>query len=221
MTFRALIKKIKEKKLDIDLVLVRLAYDFAEEAHQGYLRKTGEPYIEHCLQTAYTLAELGMDQATILAGLLHDVPEDTDKNLKDIEENFGKETALLVSGITKLGRVKFRGLDRYAENLRRMFVAMAEDIRTIIVKFADRLHNLKTLGALEPKKRVRIAKETIEIYAPIANRLSMGVLKGELEDYAFAYLYPKEYRWLENLIQEVMPKVEKCLKEQMSLIALL
>lgn len=218
MTINDLIKKIQEKNLKVDLDLIKLAYDFSEEAHCGQFRKSGEPYIEHALATTLTLIDLGLDQATLIAGLLHDVPEDTVKTLKDIEENFGQEVALLVAGITKLSKVKYRGLDKYAENLRRMFVAMAEDIRTIIIKFADRLHNLQSLAALEPKKRLRIAKETLEIYGPIANRLSMGVLKKQLEDYAFIYAYPKEYQWIEDLIGKNLPALESCLENQIIII---
>jgi len=218
MTINDLIQKIQEKKLKIDLDLIMLAYDFAEDAHRGQFRKSGEPYIEHALAATSTLIDLGLDQATLIACLLHDVPEDTAKTLKDIEENFGQETALLVAGITKLGQVKYRGLDKYAENLRRMFIAMAEDIRTIIIKFADRLHNLRSLGSLSPKKRLRIAKETLEIYGPIANRLSMGVLKNQLEDYAFAYAHPKEYQWIEDLIGKNLPALSECLENQIIII---
>ena len=149
------------RKEDIDMV--RLAYDFAEQAHKGQIRKSGESYIEHPLATAITLAQMGLDQDSIIAGLLHDVPEDTAITLEEVEKNFGPQVGKLVKGITKLGKLKYRGLERYAENLRKMFVAMAEDVRVVIIKLADRLHNLKTLAALPPVKQQRIARETLEI----------------------------------------------------------
>jgi len=142
------------------------------------------------------LADQKMDDATIAAGLLHDVPEDTERTLDEVKKEFGKEIATLVEGITKLGQLKYRGVDRYLENLRKMFVAMASDIRTIFIKFADRLHNISTLEALPPEKRKRISQETIEIYAPIAARLGMSKVKGQLEDASFPFAYPEEYAWL-------------------------
>lgn len=171
------------------------AYHFAEKAHQGQKRKSGEEYIIHCLHVAKTLAEIGMDAKTLAAGLLHDVPEDTDTTLADIEKKFGEEVAYLVDGITKLGKIKLRGSkeEYYLENLRKMFLAMAQDIRVVIIKLADRLHNMRTLEHLPPEKRERIARETVEIYAPIANRLGIGEIKGELEDLCFAYLDPEHY----------------------------
>ena len=146
-----------------------------------------------------------MDQDTIIAGLLHDVPEDTTYSLVDVEKNFGKEVAQLVAGITKLGVIKYRGIERYAENLRKMFISMAQDIRIVLIKMADRLHNLRTLEHLPAEKQQRIAQESLEIYAPIANRLGMGVIKGEIEDLAFPYVYPDEYAWMKK---EVLPKIE-------------
>ncbi|MFA6410259.1 MAG: RelA/SpoT family protein [Candidatus Buchananbacteria bacterium] len=191
-------------KSEYDLDLIRLAYDFAENAHKDQVRKSGEPYIQHPLETAIILAKMGLDQDSIIAALLHDVPEDTDYSLIDIEKNFGSEVAKLVAGITKLGVIKYRGMEKYAENLRRMFISMAEDIRIILIKMADRLHNLKTLSALPAEKQKRIAQESLEIYAPIANRLGMGQIKGELEDLAFPYLYPEKYDWFKK---EIMPKI--------------
>jgi GTP pyrophosphokinase len=166
------------------------------DAHGDQLRKSGAPYIVHPLGTAITLAELGLDEQTIAAGLLHDVPEDTERTLDDVRKEFGDEIAFLVEGITKLGKLKYRGIDRYIENLRRMFVAMAQDVRVILIKFADRMDNLETLTALPPEKRRRIALESLEIYSPIANRLGMGAVKGRLEDLAFPFVYPEEYQWL-------------------------
>jgi GTP pyrophosphokinase len=154
-----------------------------------------------------------LDLPSIIAGLLHDVPEDTKVTLKEIDKNFGREICRLVEGITKLGKLKYRGMERYAENLRKMFVAMSDDIRVILIKFADRLHNLKTLDALPPDKQYRIAKETLEIYAPIADRLAIGQIKGELEDLAFKYVYPDDYKWITEIIPREYKAKEKYLGE--------
>lgn len=204
-TIDDLIALVAQMQPDADTDLVRLAYDYAKDAHGDQRRKAGELYITHPLSTAFTLTEMGLDEATIAAGLLHDVPEDTDKTLDDLKEEFGDEIAFLVEGITKLGMLKYRGVDRYTENLRRMFVAMAKDVRVILIKFADRCHNLQTLQALPPEKQHRIALESIEIYAPIANRLGMGEVKGTLEDLAFPYVYPTAFNWM---TKEVQPQLE-------------
>lgn len=211
MTFSTLLNTIKKNKLKVDTDLLELAYDFGKEAHQGQVRLNGEPYITHSLETANTLAGLRMDEPTILAGILHDVPEDTPRTLDDIKENFGDEVAMLVEGITKLGKLKYRGIDRYIENLRKMFVAMSSDIRTIIIKFADRLHNLATLAALPQRKQIRIAQETLEIYAPIAHRLGIGVLRTALEDAAFKYAFPKECERVTSLIETRGKQHSECL----------
>ncbi len=179
--------------------LVRRAYHFAEQAHRGQTRSSGEPYIIHPLAAAYTLAEMHLDESILAATLLHDVPEDTERTLEDIEQEFGADIASMVGGITKLGKIKYRGMDRYIENLRKMFLAMAADVRVVFIKFADRLHNLQTLQHVPPKKQFRIALESLEIYAPIANRLGMGDMKGRLEDEAFQYVLPKEFEWVSGL----------------------
>lgn len=189
--------------------MVKLAYEFAEKAHRGQKRVSGDDYIIHPLATAQTLAEMKLGIPIIIAALLHDVPEDTSVTLDDVKKNFGEDVAGMVRGVTKLGRIKYRGLERYIENLRKMFIAMAEDLRVVFIKFADRLHNLKTLDALSTKKQYRIALETLEIYAPIANRLGMGELKGELEDTAFKFVFPKEYWWVQNLVKNKFIKAEK------------
>ncbi|MCW1930453.1 MAG: RelA/SpoT family protein [Candidatus Kerfeldbacteria bacterium] len=189
--------------------LIREAFIFAKDAHGPQLRKSGMPYIVHPLGAAMTLADLGLDERTIAATLLHDVPEDTEKTLEDIEARFGKEIATLVEGITKLGKLKYRGADRYVENLRRMFVAMAQDVRVILIKFADRIDNLETLDALPPEKQKRVALESLEIFAPIANRLGMGIIKGRIEDLAFPYVYPEEYKWLTKKILPQFKEKEK------------
>ncbi len=213
MGLNRLLEAVKEYSPKSDLETVELAYDFAAKAHEGQKRASGEPYINHSVEAAITLAKLRLPENMIVAGLLHDVPEDTDVTLKDIEKNFGEDVASMVSGITKLGKIKYRGMERYVENLRKMFVAMASDIRVILIKFADRLHNLSTLDALPPRKRLRIALETLEIYAPIANRLGVGFIQGMLEDYSFKYVNPKEFAWVSGLVKERYRAKERYLKK--------
>ena len=204
-----LLKIIKKNNKKADLDMVRLAFDFAKEAHEGQKRKSGDPYISHPLETAIILAKMKLDLPTIIAAILHDVAEDTQYNLVDIKKNFGDEVEKLVAGITKLSIIKYRGDEKYAENLQKMFISMAEDIRVVLIKMADRLHNLKTLSALPEEKRERIAKEVLEIYAPIANRLGMSQLKGELEDLAFPYALPEEFAWFQR---EIIPKYQERLE---------
>lgn len=199
ITVGHLVKQLKKYCRPTDIDFVRLAYDFAAEAHKGQFRKSGEPYINHPLSAAYLLSKIKIDTNIIVAALLHDVPEDTNVSIQEIEENFGSDIAIMVTGITKLGKLKYRGMERYIENLRKMFVAMAEDMRVIIIKFVDRIHNLMTLDAHSPAKRHLIALESLEIYAPIANRLGMGEIKGTLEDLAFPYVFPKEYKKVKYL----------------------
>lgn len=213
MTPRITWQKLKSAVIqlhpDEDITLLAKAYDFARRAHAGQKRKTGEEYIYHSLATANNLVELKMDMQTIATGLLHDVPEDTDKTLDDIRREFGDDICTLVSGITKLGTLKYRGIERYAENLRKMFVAMASDLRIIIIKLADRLDNIKTLDIHRPDKAKRIAQETLEIYAPIANRLGMFELKSQLEDYSFPFVYPEEYKWVSSLVKDHLKNERK------------
>lgn len=174
---------------------------FANDAHSGQFRKSGEPYIIHSLHAAQTLAEIGMDEITIAAGLLHDVPEDTPVTLDEISKKFGPEVSYLVDGITKLSKIRLQGSQQeyFLENLRKMFLAMAKDIRVVIIKLADRLHNMRTLGSLPPEKAERIARETFEVYVPIANRLGIGEIKAELEDLCFQYLEPDKYEEVKEL----------------------
>src|SRR3989344_6100489 len=212
-TIGSLIKKVKAYDAKADLDLIRLAYDFAEKAHDGQTRKSGEPYIVHPLSTAHILANMRIDPVIVIAALLHDVPEDTEITLEELEKNFGNEVASMVKGITKLGKLKYRGVERYIENLRKMFISMAEDVRVMIIKFADRIHNLTTLDALPPQKRYRIALESLEIYAPIANRLGMAEMKGQLEDLAFRYVYPKEFQRVKKMVSDKLKGKEKSLDE--------
>ncbi|MBU0999136.1 RelA/SpoT family protein [Patescibacteria group bacterium] len=193
--------------------LLNKAYNFAEKAHLGQKRMSGEPYFIHPFETAKILANLGMDTQTIAAGLLHDVLEDTSATQEEIQENFGADILFLIKGVTKLGTLKYRGHERHIESLRKFFVAIANDLRVVIIKFADRLHNLKTLRFVPEDKRHRIAVESIEVYAPLANRLGMGKLKGELEDAAFPYAYPKEYKETEEILKEKKGLYKKYLTE--------
>ncbi len=199
VTIEVLAKELKKYCNPGDIDLAQLAYDFAEKAHHDQTRVNGEPYINHPLSTAYILALMRIDVNIIIAALLHDVPEDTSVSIAEIEENFGTDVANMVKGITKLGRLKYRGVERYIENLRKTFIAMAEDIRVMIIKFADRIHNLQTLDVMPPNKQHRIALESLEIFAPIANRLCMGEFKGFLEDLSFKYIYPKDYERVKNI----------------------
>ncbi len=208
LTIDVLIDKIKSYNHSADLDMVRLVYDFAAKAHDGQFRKSGEPYIIHPLSAAYILATMKIEVNIILATLLHDVPEDTAVTLEEIEKNFGSDIASMICGITKLGKLKYRGVERYIENLRKMFVAMAEDVRVMIIKFADRTHNLLTLDSLPEKKRYRIALESLEIYAPIAHRLGMGEFKGMLEDLSFKYVYPKEYERTKVIRDKILEGTE-------------
>ncbi|MBU0706955.1 RelA/SpoT family protein [Patescibacteria group bacterium] len=208
-----LLEKIKKYGLRVDPKVFKQACAFAKSAHQGQVRLSGEQYINHPLLTADTLIELRMDQATIIAGLLHDVPEDTDESIHEIKRHFGDEVAFLVEGVTKLGKIKYRGVEQYLENLRKMFVAMAADIRVILIRLADRMHNMSTLSSLRPDKQKRIALETLEIYAPIANRLGIGEIKGTLEDLAFQYVNPDEYTRVKKLFDQETDQQKDCYKE--------
>ena len=205
--------------------IVDLAFTQMVISHSDQRRKSGDYYIIHPVDAAITLCKMGLDQHTIAACLLHDVPEDTSTSLKDLIRDFPPEVVFLVEGVTKLSSVKYQGEDRYAENLRRMFIAMSKDLRVILIKLADRLHNLRTLTHVKPEKRYRIALESVEIYASIAERLGISYIRGEIEDAAFPYLYPKEYKkfvsTLDLAIQkrakvasELKKKVEKILKNE-------
>ena len=201
------------KKTKKDEELIVKAYNFAQIAHEGQKRLSGDPYFIHVLETAKILAKLGMDVQTIAAGLLHDVLEDTPTPEEKIKKEFGDDILFLIKGVTKLGTLKYRGHERHIESLRKFFIAMANDLRVVIIKFADRLHNLRTLQFVREDKRERIAIESIEVYAPLANRLGMGKFKGELEDAAFPYAYPKEYAQVEEIIKEKKDLYQKNLIE--------
>jgi GTP pyrophosphokinase len=196
----------------VDARLLQRGYDVAEECHRGQLRKSGDPYITHPLAVATILAELGMDTTTLVAALLHDTVEDTGLTLDDITTAFGSEVAHLVDGVTKLDKVKF-GEAAEAETIRKMIVAMARDPRVLVIKLADRLHNMRTLRFLPPSKQERKARETLEVLAPLAHRLGMNTIKWELEDLAFATLYPKRYDEIVRLVAERAPSRDTYLNE--------
>jgi GTP diphosphokinase / guanosine-3',5'-bis(diphosphate) 3'-diphosphatase len=200
-----LIPKISAK----DKALIEKAYFFAQKAHEGQKRKSGEPYFVHVFETAKNLAEYGMDTKTVVAGLLHDVLEDTSTTEEELTKEFDEEIVTLVNGVTKLGTIKYRGHERHVESLRKFFMAMTNDIRILIIKLADRLHNAQTLQYVDPEKQKRIALETIEIHARLANRIGMGKLKGRLEDASFPYAYPKEYAEVEKLLETKSADNEK------------
>ena len=199
--------------------LIEKAFGFSHIAHQGQKRKSGEPFFNHAYQTALQLAEWRLDASAVAAGLLHDVPEDTKFAIDDVKKEFGEEIAFLVDGVTKLGHLKYRGKEEaQAENLRKMILALSKDLRVVLIKLADRLHNMKTLFALPPLKQKRISLETSEIYAPLAYRLGMQNLAGQLEDLAFPYLYPDKYQWLVKNVKERYEEKEKYLEDVKKII---
>ncbi|MBI2473335.1 bifunctional (p)ppGpp synthetase/guanosine-3',5'-bis(diphosphate) 3'-pyrophosphohydrolase [Candidatus Uhrbacteria bacterium] len=184
-----------------DIQTLRRAYDVAQRAHAGEVRLTGHPVITHPVAVAYRLAQMGLHLNVVIAGILHDVIEDSEMTNESLQEQFGTDVASLVESVTKLKHsINYRGEERYAENMRKMFLAMASDVRVVFMKFADRLHNLETLYGQPKHKQERIARESLEIYAPIAGRLGMSEIKGELEDGSFAYLLPKEYERMKNIM---------------------
>lgn len=208
--FEDLIKVVLENNPQSDTVLIEEAYEFAHEMHEGQYRKSGEPYIIHPVNVAIVLADLGMDDNAIAAGLLHDVVEDTDCSSLDLERKFNKEVAFLVEGVTKLDKIQCHSKEeRQLESYRKMFVAMAQDVRVIIIKLADRLHNMRTMSFQSPEKQKRIAQETLEIYSPLADRLGIIKLKWELEDLSLRYLEPEIYY---DLVERISMKRQERLE---------
>jgi GTP pyrophosphokinase len=210
---KAILSEMTSKSPE-DVSLVTRAYDFAEEAHRPQKRYSGDPYFVHTAEVGFYLAQVGMDAAAIAAGLLHDTIEDAGVKPQTISEQFGEDVLVLVEGVTKLGTLRYRGMERHTESLRKLFAATAKDIRVLIIKLMDRLHNARTLEHV-PKieKRTRIALETLEIYAPIADRLGMSVAKQELEDAAFPWAHPKEYEKTRELLKERRNENEKRLEK--------
>lgn len=211
VTIEDVLKSLRVARTPEREAAIRNAYEFAEAAHKGQKRMSGDEYIQHSLEVAKLLAESGMGSITISAALLHDVPEDTPVSLAEIEKKFGKEISGIVDGVTKVGKIRLRGSheEYFLENLRKMFLAMATDIRVVIIKLADRLHNMKTLDYLPPEKQQRIAHETMEIFAPLANRLGTGEIKGQLEDLSFKYLDPENYNLAKQLGEKNYKEREK------------
>lgn len=219
MTVNNKIEDSKRPEKHEDSERVKRAVEIATKAHAGQLRKSGEPYINHPLAVKKILEEWNMDEDTIIAGILHDTVEDTDLKLEDIKKEFGESVAFLVDGVTKLGQVRknMNDLDTYLpetkDNFLRLMIATGNDIRVLIIKLADRLHNARTLSALPPDKQKKIALETLEIFAPLADRLNMGRLRVELADIAFSYVDPKRYDYLKNLIEENNKLASRALKQ--------
>ena len=204
LTIDSLVEQVQAQNPKAKVAGIRKAYEFAREAHEGQLRKSGHPFISHPLEAASILASLNMDVATIQAALLHDTVEDVeDVTLRDIERRFGKEVAGLVDGVTKLGRLNYdTRTEQQSDSMRKMFIAMAQDLRVILIKLADRLHNMRTLDALPEQRRIDKARETLEIFAPLAHRFGISAIKWELEDLSFYYLYPEKYEQVARMVQE-------------------
>ncbi len=219
----ALTLRLKQYLKQEDIESIWQSYRFAYVAHDGVIRQTGEPYITHPVAVACMLAELHMDAPTIKAALLHDVVEDTSITTEQIRKSFGDQVAELVDGLTKLDKVEFESAHQaQAENFRKMFLAMSQDVRVILIKLSDRLHNMQTLGPMRPEKQRRIAKETLEIYAPIANRLGLNAIYQELEDLSFQYLHPMRHRAIDKAVKaargnrkEVISKIQDAIKAQL------
>ncbi len=203
---------------DADKRLIEKAYDYAKEAHDGQKRKSGEPYCTHLFFVGLHLAKMGMGPNTISAGLLHDTIEDTDITSDNIRTEFGDEILFLVEGVTKLSSVRYYGTNRHNESLRKLFVATSQDIRVLIIKLVDRLHNMQTLEFIPKEKQTRIATETLEIYVPVAHRLGMGLIRKELEDLAFPYVYPEEYKKVCILLEQNTKNSKEILERERKIL---
>ena len=200
--FRDLLRKIRSYRPNDDLALVKKAYEFSLQHHSGQTRASGEPYLVHPLEVATVLAEMRLDTTAIAAGLLHDSVEDTKVTVDEIKAEFGEQVAHIVEGVTKISKLEFASREEaQAESVRKMVLAMVDDIRVVLIKLADRLHNMRTLQHLSPERQQKIARETQEIYAPIAHRLGMGKIRGELEDLAFQYVDPIAYNQVKEAIE--------------------
>src|SRR5271169_1161497 len=200
--FRELIETVRTNRPSDDTEIIRKAWDYCLEHHSGQLRASGEPYVLHPLEVAQVLAEMKLDSTAIAAGLLHDAVEDTPVTSEDISEQFGEQVAHIVEGVTKIDKIQFANReDRQAENVRKMLLAMVSDVRVVLIKMADRLHNMRTLQHLPPERQESIARETLDIYAPLAHRLGMGKVRGELEDLSFRYVDPFTYDQVHEAVE--------------------
>ncbi|PYQ40581.1 MAG: GTP pyrophosphokinase [Acidobacteria bacterium] len=218
--FRELMKRMQENRPHDDLSIVKKAYDFSLKHHEGQSRASGEPYLVHPLEVALVLAEMKMDPVAIAAGLLHDSVEDTSVTIVDIRKEFGEQVAHIVEGVTKISKIEFATREeQQAENIRKMMLAMVDDIRVVLIKLADRLHNMRTLEHLDPERQHKIAEETLEIYAPIAHRLGMGKIRGELEDLGFRFLDPVGYEQVEKAVNARRKQGEAFLEKTHKLIS--
>src|ERR1700741_1064715 len=201
--FRDLMKRMQANRPTDDLEIVKKAYDYSLHFHTGQTRASGEPYLVHPLEVALVLAEMKMDPVAVAAGLLHDSVEDTSVTIVDIRKEFGEQVAHIVEGVTKISKIDFSTKEEaQAENLRKMMLAMVDDIRVVMIKLADRLHNMRTLEHLDPDRQQKIARETLDIYGPIAHRLGMGKIRGELEDLGFRYLDPLTYEQVHQAVEK-------------------
>jgi len=219
LVFEKLVKKVKKYNKDLDIGLLEKAYRTAQKYHKDQFRKSGEPFVVHPLEVANILAEIELDQVTIIAALLHDVLEDTDIKLDNVKRKFGSQAARIIDGVTKLDKLVFStNEERQVENLRKMIIAMSEDIRIIILKLADRLHNMRTLSFLEEDKKKKKALETLELYVPIAHRLGISQIKFELEDLSFKYLYPKQYEKVRAMVKEKIQKRKSLIDEAITTV---
>src|SRR4249919_1389521 len=218
--FETLLEKVRSYSPEADLELLRRAYVFSALEHKGQVRHSGEPYLVHPLEVADFLADMKLDVVAVAAGLLHDVVEDTLTTIDRINELFGPEVAHVVEGVTKISAITFSSSEeRQAENFRKMLLAMVDDIRVILVELADRLHNMRTLNHLSEERRIKIAQETIDIYAPIANRLGMSKVKNELEELCFKYLEPRAYESLRGRVEARRRTAEGLIDELKTTIA--
>lgn len=221
MTWEEYQKKLTEYEINKkDFDDIKEAFDFAGSAHEGQTRFSGDAYVTHPINVSLKIASLKLDTRTIIAALLHDTVEDEKTTLRTIRKKFGTEVAFLVNGLTKVKKIKYRGAERQIESMRKMFLAWAEDVRVVIIKLMDRLHNMETLDALpKQEKKERIALETLEIYAPLADRLGMWNIKSQLEDLSFKYVYPEEYKWLISEVKTKIPDREKYLEHLKPIVA--
>ena len=221
--FRELMRRMQENRPQDDLSIIKKAYDFSLKYHEGQSRASGDPYLVHPLEVALVLAEMKMDPVAVAAGLLHDSVEDTSVTIVDIGKEFGEQVAHIVEGVTKISKIDFATREeQQAENLRKMMLAMVDDIRVVLIKLADRLHNMRTLEHLPPERRNKIAQETLEIYAPIAHRLGMGKIRGELEDLGFRFIDPVGYEQVEKAVnarrkqgEAFLAKVQQTIKDKL------